>query len=135
MRTRAIHLLLFVCGFFFSATALLVAAEPDVLQWPQFRGPDGQGHANQKVAPVHWSEEKNIVWKVAVPGEGFSSPVIGGSQIWLTTAEDGGKSLHAIVFDKTSGKLLHDIKVITTDNPGPRHKTNGYAVDVCRQTD
>ena len=95
--------------------------------WPQFRGPDGQGHSKEKNVPLEWSDEKNVKWKMAVPGKGFSSPVIFNKQIWMTSAENEGKSLHAICLDKTSGKLIHNIKVITTDNPGPLHRLNGYA--------
>ena len=95
--------------------------------WPQFRGPDGQGHSDQEGVPIHWSEEKNIAWKSAVPGEGYSSPVIAGSQIWMTSAENEGKSLRAVCFDKISGKLLHNVEVLTPTEAGPRHKTNGYA--------
>ena len=95
--------------------------------WPQFRGPDGQGHSKSKNVPLEWSDEKNVKWKMAVPGKGFSSPVIFNQQIWMTSAENEGKSLHAICLDKTSGKLIYNIKVITTDDAGPRHRLNGYA--------
>jgi len=95
--------------------------------WPQFRGPDGQGHSDQEGVPTEWSEEKNIGWKSPVPGEGLSSPVIAGNQVWLTSSENEGKSLHAICVDKTTGKLLHNVEVMQTDEPGPRHASNGYA--------
>src|SRR5215831_550681 len=55
-------------------------------QWPQFRGTDGQGHSDQTGLPLEWSETKNIAWKVPVPGRGWSSPVIAGGRVWLTTA-------------------------------------------------
>ena len=64
---------------------------------------------------------------MAVPGKGFSSPVIFNKQIWMTSAENEGKSLHAICLDRTSGKLIYNIKVITTEDAGPRHRLNGYA--------
>ena len=95
--------------------------------WPQFRGPNGQGHSDERGVPIHWSEEKNVTWKSAVPGEGLSSPVIAGNQIWMTSAENEGKSLRAICLDKTSGQLLHNVEVLQPDDAGPRHKTNGYA--------
>src|SRR5437867_9896037 len=44
--------------------------------WPQFRGPNGQGHSNARVFPLHWSERDNVAWKVPIPGTGWSSPVI-----------------------------------------------------------
>ena len=54
--------------------------------WPQFRGPGGQGHAAVTGLPTTWSENENIRWKTAVPGLGWSSPVVVGDRIWLTTA-------------------------------------------------
>ena len=75
----------------------------------------------------NWTEEENITWKSAVSGEGWSSPVIAGNQIWLTSSEDEGKSLHAICFDKTTGKLLHNVEVLTPKDVGPHHPQNGFA--------
>ena len=95
--------------------------------WPQFRGPDGQGHSDQTGIPIHWKEGENITWKTAVPGRGWSSPVIAGNQVWMTSAEVDGKSLHAICIDKRSGKLLHNVEVLTPQDAGPLHRLNGYA--------
>ena len=95
--------------------------------WPQFRGPDGQGHSDQTGIPIHWKEDENITWKTAVPGQGWSSPVIAGDQVWMTSAEADGKSLHAICIDKRSGKLLHNVEVLTPQDAGPLHRLNGYA--------
>ncbi|MDP7106904.1 MAG: hypothetical protein QGH41_07480, partial [Roseibacillus sp.] len=74
-----------------------------------------------------WSEENNITWKSAIPGQGYSSPVIAGNQIWLTSSQEGGKSLHAVCLDKVTGKLLHDVEVLRTGDVGPKHRLNGYA--------
>ena len=63
---------------------LLIALSSTTLwsaDWPQFRGPDGQGHSDAKNIPIEWSETKNITWKVPVPGRGYSSLVIAGNQI------------------------------------------------------
>ena len=95
--------------------------------WPQFRGPDGQGHSNEKGVPIRWSESKNVAWKSRVPGQGWSSPVTAGNQIWMTSSESNGKSLRAICLDKTSGRLLHNVQVLTTKQPGRRHNQNGFA--------
>ena len=95
--------------------------------WPQFRGPDGQGHSNAEGIPLQWSETENIAWKTAIPGEGWSSPVIYGNQVWMTSAHKKGLSLHVVCVDRSSGKVLHDIKVLTTPDAGPRHVQNGYA--------
>lgn len=108
---------------------LIFFSSPDLrsADWPQFRGPDGQGHSEAKGIPVQWSEEKNITWKTAVPGQGYSSPVIAGNQIWMTSSQEGGKSLHAVCLDKITGKLLHDVEVLGTEDAGPKHRLNGYA--------
>ena len=86
--------------------------------WPQFRGPDGQGHSDAEGVPLRWSETKNITWKTRVPGEGWSSPVISGNQIWMTSAHDKGRSLHAVCVDRISGKILHDIEYPLLFLPG-----------------
>jgi len=107
--------------------SLFQAIAPGASDWLQFRGPDGQGHSDAQGVPIEWSEQKNVRWKVAVPGEGWSSPVISGNQIWLTASDKDGKSLHALCFNKATGELLHKVKVLTTNNPGQRHPQNGYA--------
>ncbi|HQU42574.1 MAG: pyrrolo-quinoline quinone [Planctomycetia bacterium 21-64-5] len=96
-------------------------------EWPQFRGPDGQGHAPQRGLATSWSETENLAWKVPVAGRGWSSPVIGNGQIWLTTALDQGHSLHAVCLDEASGKLLHDVEVFRVENPGTVHSKNSFA--------
>ena len=67
--------------------------------WPQFRGPTGQGLSDERGLPLTWSETTNVRWKVAIPGKGWSSPVIQGDRIWLTTATEEGRSLRAISID------------------------------------
>ena len=55
-------------------------------RWPEFRGPGGEGHSDCVGLPLEWSESKNVTWKAAVPGNGWSSPVVWDDQIWMTTA-------------------------------------------------
>ena len=96
-------------------------------EWPQFRGPDGQGHASQRGLPAEWSETKNVVWKTPIEGLGWSSPVIRGKQIWLTTATDEGRSLRAVCIDLDSGKMVHDVEVFQVESPGAVHSKNSHA--------
>jgi len=95
--------------------------------WPQFRGPDGQGHASVTALPVEWSEGKNIAWKTELPGQGWSSPVVWSDQIWMTTATDEGHQLHALCVDLTSGRLLHDVVVFQIAEPVRLNAKNSYA--------
>jgi outer membrane protein assembly factor BamB len=95
--------------------------------WPEFRGPSGQGHSAEKGLPISWSESKNIAWKTAIPGLGWSSPVIQGDRIWLTTALDEGRSLRALCLDRGNGQLLQNIEVFHKENPLRIHAKNSHA--------
>ncbi|HEX4150417.1 MAG TPA: PQQ-binding-like beta-propeller repeat protein, partial [Pirellulales bacterium] len=95
--------------------------------WPQFRGPDGQGHAPDATPPLAWSEQENVRWKTPLPGEGWSSPVVLDEQIWMTTATDGGQSLRAVCVDRETGSLRHDIEVFHVDQPERVNPKNSYA--------
>ena len=55
-------------------------------QWPQWRGPTGNGVAPQAEPPVKWSESENVKWKVAIPGSGTSTPIVWGDKVFLLTA-------------------------------------------------
>ena len=96
-------------------------------EWPQFRGPDGQGHSNASGLPIRWDETTNVTWKTRIPGEGLSSPVISGDQIWMTTALEEGRSLRAVCVHRESGQIVHDVAVFHPDEAGPRHPKNSFA--------
>jgi outer membrane protein assembly factor BamB len=57
--------------------------------WPQWRGPDAQGVSNEKNLPTEWSDTKNVLWKTAIPGRGYSQPIIWGKKVFLTTDIEG----------------------------------------------
>ncbi len=98
--------------------------------WPEFRGPTGQGLSTATNVPIHWSASSNVVWKTAIPGEGWSSPVLVNGRIYLTTAmTDGGPtSLRALCLD-VGGKVLWNVEVLQPDSgdAGTHHKKNGLA--------
>ena len=56
--------------------------------WPGFRGPTGDGISPGKNPPTKWGEGENVAWKAAVHGKGWSSPVVLGDQVWVTTADE-----------------------------------------------
>ena len=95
--------------------------------WPQFRGPDANGYATTQKLPVEWSESKNVAWKTPIHDRGWSSPVIWGNQIWLTTATRDGKKLYAVCVNKDSGKIVYDFLVFTVDKPQQIANENSYA--------
>ena len=112
---------------FATVLAAVLVVTPLSADWPQFRGPDGQGHSQATKLPLNWSETKNVVWKTTIPGRGYSSPVIAGNQVWLTTATAGGRSLRAICVDRTNGQVIHNVEVLQPKEVGSKHAQNGYA--------
>src|SRR5262245_25819180 len=69
-------------------TGFSASAKPDP-NWPQWRGPDGQGVSTETGLPTEWSATRNIKWKTPIEGRGHSSPIVWGKRIFLTTALDG----------------------------------------------
>ena len=97
--------------------------------WPQFRGPTGQGHSLERGLPAEWSESQNIIWKTAISGRGWSSPVIAGSRVWITTAiNDGsGASLRALAFDVESGNQVTNVEVFRLRSANLLNPKNSHA--------
>jgi hypothetical protein len=135
------------CALFTIAAVAAASAE----NFPQWRGLDGQGHALATGLPQTWSETKNVAWKTSIPGRGWSSPVIEGRQIWLTTALEtpakpddtqrrlkantGNQPLtvleevrfRAICVDRDTGRIVHDVPVLIEREPQWVHEQNSYA--------
>jgi outer membrane protein assembly factor BamB len=100
-----------------------IAAE----NWPQWRGPGGQGVSTERNLPSTWEPGKNIAWKVELPGGGHSSPVIWGDRIFLTAVIEGeplpgAKAVEHIQGgkpwahpDSTAADLKHTFKVLALD--------------------
>jgi outer membrane protein assembly factor BamB len=96
--------------------------------WPEFRGPGGQGHAAEQDLPLEWSESRNVAWKAAIPGNGWSSPVVGGGRVWLTTATgDRDVSLRALAFDLESGREVVNVEVFRIRSPRDINPKNSWA--------
>jgi len=112
------------------ATALLAAAVTvEAEDWPQFRGPTGQGVSTESELPVEWSESRNVRWKVEVPGAGWSSPVVAGDRVWLTTAvvDRNGTSLRALAFDTATGRRVVDAEVFHLPRRNLLNPKNSHA--------
>jgi len=111
---------------FLSFLSVKMAASQD---WPEFRGPTGQGHSGETGLPVEWSESRNVAWKVPVPGRGWSSPVVADGKVWVTTsvADPEGASLRAMAFSVESGVTLVDIEVFRIAESGLLNPKNSQA--------
>jgi outer membrane protein assembly factor BamB len=121
-----------LCGFWGGVCLVLIGACSRGVacggdNWPEFRGPTGDGHADAARLPARWSETQHIRWKTPIHDKGWSSPVIWANQIWLTTARADGKELFAVCVDRDTGKIVHDIKLFDVATPGFCPPENSYA--------
>lgn len=123
--------------------------------WPQFRGPGGQGDASHTTPPLKWDLEHGVSWTANVPGKGYSSPIVQGNRVWVTTAVQveptteqkkqtleasrleskdfarrqvaGRVSLRVLCFDYSNGKPIYESVVVDVDSPEAIHVGNSYA--------
>src|SRR5262245_48378862 len=101
--------------------------------WPEFRGPTGQGLSTATGLPTHWTSTENVVWRKAVPGKGWSSPIVLGKRLYLTAAEpvatdeNGSQSLRAICIDVASGEIVWNVEVFSQSGQVAVHTKNSHA--------
>ena len=101
-------------------------------EWPQFRGPTGQGISEAKGVPSEWSDTQHVAWKVEIPGKGWSSPVLSRGRLFLTTAvgeHATGVSLHALCLDAKDGRTLWDTEIFQPEPTAASamHRKNSLA--------
>lgn len=94
--------------------------------WTRFRGPNGQGISSEKRLPVEWSASENIAWKTPIPGHGWSSPIVYGDHLFLTTTTEEGVSCRVICVNRKDGSVAWN-KEVHRQKPGPMRKQNSYA--------
>jgi outer membrane protein assembly factor BamB len=118
-------------------------------EWLEFRGPGGTGSAEAHDLPIDFTKA-NTIWRTELPGRGWSSPVVSGNDIWLTTAIEKAASkeqialrrktasmpglevrdtvqLQALCVDRDSGKLRHQIELFSITEPVLIHSLNSFA--------
>jgi hypothetical protein len=116
--------------FFQLIVLLLVGTQPVKSQqtdWTHFRGTNLNGFSEDNNPPTHWNDTTNIIWKTAIEGKGWSSPVVFGNQVWLTSASNDGKQMSGICLDFVTGKPIHSINLFQPDSAYPKHSINTYA--------
>ena len=120
--------------FIYGLTVLLLFAPVShASDWPEFRGPFENGHAAADDAPpaglpLHWSETKNVKWKTPIPYCGWSTPVVMGGQVWLTTATEDGHDFFCLCLDTQTGRVRLNEKLFHADHPDPLgNSVNCYA--------
>lgn len=106
---------------------IAISCSSEKQNWTHFRGSNMDGHASVENAPLNWNNTENVVWKVLVKGLGYSSPVVFGNQIWITSATEDGTEFYTSCFDFETGKLLNEKTIFTSSEPQHIHSTNSYA--------
>jgi outer membrane protein assembly factor BamB len=122
--------------------SLAAASQVWAEDWPQFRGPNGDGISTEQGLPSEWGAEvdgklQNVAWKLEIPGKGWSSPCLWRGRIYLTSAvplagddaNSGDLSLRAMCVDAKTGKFIWDKEVFIQDGKtSPKiHSKNSHA--------
>lgn len=95
--------------------------------WTHFRGSNLNGISAETQAPVQWNDSTNILWETDIADKGWSSPIVYGDQVWLTTANEDGKNLNAVCLDFNTGKKIYDMNIFKPDSVFSKHSINSYA--------
>lgn len=130
---------------------LVLAGWSRAEDWPQFRGPRGDGTSEAAGLPVTWGPSTNIRWRTHTPGRGRSSPIVSGDGVWITTADEWLASpevtarrlfnhpdptevyvasrvtLKVMCLDRESGKIRYDVELFQKEEPEPAHRLNSFA--------
>ncbi len=130
-------------------TLLDRTASADERAWPQFRGPNGNGVLESLNHPEAWSASQNIAWSVEVPGGGWSSPIVTGDQIFLTSAvgakapvgfaegvrdmrakrPDGEVQFKVFCLSLADGSAIWEKTIVEQRPEYPIHGSNSYATE------
>ncbi len=110
------------CLVFLATLAAVVHAE----DWPQWRGPRGDGRSSEASFPVNWSKLDNVIWRTPLPGGGHASPIVFGGRVFTVAANPETQERLLLCVDRGTGKLLWQQTVLTA--PMERlHTENSHA--------
>ena len=94
-----------------AAASLFAGSFAHAENWPQFRGPTRQGVSTETGLPLEWSETSHVAWKEQIPGQAWSSPIVWGDRVFVTTAMVAGQSCRVLALDAKSGRVLWNREV------------------------
>ncbi len=98
---------LFYAGLSLTVALGIQPVKSQQINWTHFRGTHLNGISEDQNVPVIWNDSTNMIWKTDIQGKGWSSPVMFGDQIWVTSASEDGKQMAGICLDFNSGKLIY----------------------------
>jgi outer membrane protein assembly factor BamB len=107
------------------AIAAVTACRAQAEDWPTWRGPRGDGHSADAGFPLQWSTTENVLWKVPLAGPGNSTPIVAGSRVFLSSANDAGRVRSLTCYRRDTGAKLWQ-KDVTFSEDEPTHPNNPY---------
>jgi len=121
-----------MCRLLITITLFCCSLTLEAADWPQFRGPGGQGNSASTDVPLFWDQKTNIAWKTAIPGNGWSSPVVSAGLAYVTTAVtaeegNGDISLRVLCIDLADGTIVWDVEVGRLNTDVSIHPKNSHA--------
>lgn len=116
----------------YALLVILMSSSAMAGDWPAFRGPSGDGISTATNPPLEWGTTENVSWTQAIPGTGWSSPVLAGGKLYLTTAvtdDDDAISLRTLALDAADGRVLWNVEAFRPDpsEVGQSHQKNSLA--------
>jgi outer membrane protein assembly factor BamB len=90
-------------------------ARVDAEDWGRFRGPTGQGLSAERELPTEWTTERHVVWKTPIEGAGWSSPIVWGERVYVTSAVGDGSACHLIALERDTGRVVWNRQVATQE--------------------
>lgn len=107
------------------AVVLALAQFSAAADWPAFRGPQGNGISSESGFPTEWSRDKNVKWRVPLPGPDNGSPIVVGNKVLVLSGADQGKQRSALCFDRETGQQLWQ-QTVGYDKVEETHKTSPW---------
>jgi outer membrane protein assembly factor BamB len=116
-------------AFVLAATAVAVASVgARAANWPQWRGPGGQGISDEEQIPLEWSSTRNVAWKTPVAGQGHSQPIVWDNRVFLTSDIEGAPAVgHKAPEHRIEGEIFKHPDSLGSDK---RHRLNVLAFDL-----
>jgi outer membrane protein assembly factor BamB len=113
--------------FLIAISLTIFPGHAQIKTWTHFRGNNLDGLSSSENAPIKWSGDSNLVWKVVIHDKGWSSPVVYDDQIWMTTAKPEGEKMYTVCVNYNTGEIIHDILLFEPDSIYRKHGLNSFA--------
>jgi outer membrane protein assembly factor BamB len=110
----------------FSLLAATAGRGASAEDWPRWRGPAGNAVSSEQGLPVEWSATQNVAWKTKIEGEGYSSPIVSGECVFLTSSLESGSRRLTHCLDRRTGAIRWT-REIGDDDPEIASSMTGHA--------